>query len=389
LGIALVVAFGVLFLRAGGWGEQLGFGETWRIGLGILFCLMAASICFTVAIGPRTSDKQRFDVLRPSTAPAEYAELGLGPLSADVDPRELYIDVVKRTVSNIIYEDAPLGFYDNQKTPQLARHFSLKRRVLGEDMPSAAHTMIGIQRLNNLQFCVEDVLRNNVPGDLVEAGVLRGGATIFMRAILKAHGVTDRRVFVCDTFVPPEPLRPHWIMQTASRVVRLMDLIPGKAWQKRLVMLAQRRMPDSKKMFPSTEDPSDELVQLVMWYIRNPSTLSFQRGTGLDDVKSHFARYGLLDDQVLFLKGFFSNTLPTAPVERAAVIRLDGDLYESTMDVLNSLYDKLSPGGYCIVDDYNSFDDCSRAVDVYRAEHNITDELRPIDNLSVYWQKSS
>ena len=113
---------------------------------------------------------------------------------------------------------------------------------------------------------------------------------------------------------------------------------------------------------------------------------------GLAAVKSHFARFGLLDDQVVFLQGFFSKTLtpgpdqhPDAP-EQVAVLRCDGDTYESTIDALQSCYPKLQPGGFCIIDDYYSFVDCARAVDEYRAKHGITAEMHRIDNMSLYWK---
>lgn len=78
----------------------------------------------------------------------------------------------------------------------------------------------------------------------------------------------------------------------------------------------------------------------------------------LEEVQENFRRYNLLDDQVQFLKGWFCDTLPTAPIEKLAVLRLDGDLYESIMDGLNALYDKVSPGGFIIVDDYGDFEPC-------------------------------
>lgn len=81
----------------------------------------------------------------------------------------------------------------------------------------------------------------------------------------------------------------------------------------------------------------------------------------LEDVREHFARYGLLDEQVRFLRGWFGDTLPTAPIARLAVLRLDGDFYESSLEALEALYPKLSPGGYAIVDDYGTFTEC-RAV---------------------------
>lgn len=73
------------------------------------------------------------------------------------------------------------------------------------------------------------------------------------------------------------------------------------------------------------------------------------------DVREAFARHGLLDDRVQLLQGWFDTTLPAAPIERLAVLRLDGDFFKSTMDGLQILYPKLSRGGYCIVDDYHAF----------------------------------
>ena len=105
-----------------------------------------------------------------------------------------------------------------------------------------------------------------------------------------------------------------------------------------------------------------------------------------EEVQANFKKYGLLDDQVVFLKGWFADTLPTAPIERLAVIRLDGDMYGSTMDALNNLYPKLSSGGFCIIDDY-ALKSCSTAVHDYREKHGIKAEMIQIDPIAVYWQK--
>ena len=96
-----------------------------------------------------------------------------------------------------------------------------------------------------------------------------------------------------------------------------------------------------------------------------------------------------MDDQVCFLKGWFKDTLPTAPIEKLAILRLDGDMYESTMDGLRSLYHKLSPGGFLIVDDYGAVDACREAVCDFRNEHGIDDEIVKIDWGGVYWQKTA
>ncbi len=236
----------------------------------------------------------------------------------------LYLDLMKRCLTNWIYADV-------EEKP-----FDQRARTEGRDWPPTAHSMIGLKRLDNLQYCVEDVLANDVPGDLIETGVWRGGATIFMRAILKAYGVEDRHVWVADSF---EGLPP----------------------------------PDSKKYPHDSGDVFYTFEELAV---------------SLDQVKANFERYGLLDGQVRFLKGWFRDTLPEAPIEKLAVLRLDGDLYESTMDALASLYPKLSVGGYLIVDDYGAVPACRQAVHDYRESQGISDEILPVDWTGVFWQRT-
>ena len=109
---------------------------------------------------------------------------------------------------------------------------------------------------------------------------------------------------------------------------------------------------------------------------------------GLDSVKELFDRYDLLDNQVKFLKGWFKDTLPEAPIEQLSLLRMDGDLYESTMDAFRCLYDKVSIGGFIIIDDYNALEACKMAVHDFREERLIEDEMIEIDEASVYWVKS-
>ncbi len=199
-------------------------------------------------------------------------------------------------------------------------------------------TMISRERLDNLQDCVERVISDSVPGDLIETGVWRGGATIFMRAILAAHGIADRTVWVADSF----------------------------------------------EGFPAAETRKQKVDQGV----------DFSAGWGdavlavdVDTVKRNFERYGLLDSQVQFLVGWFADTLPRAPIERLAILRLDGDLYESTSDALHALYPKLSAGGYLIVDDYGCWEACRSAVDDYRRQEGISEPIQEIDGEGVYWRR--
>jgi hypothetical protein len=265
------------------------------------------------------------------------------------DPRKLYIDLVKRCVLNLPYVDAelnpiqPHGRFRSLVLKaflaggiQLAhrRRGNYDRRVKGEDYSDVAHSMLSLKRLDNVQHLVETILNDNIPGDLIETGVMRGGTCIVMRAILKAYGVTDRTVWAADSF----------------------EGLPA---------------PDVEKY------PDDAGAD---WHERPLTEVSVAH------VKRNFVRYGLLDDHVQFLKGWFKDSLPTAPVEKLALLRLDGDLYESTMDAIVPLYPKLSPGGFIIVDDYN-LPMCKKAIHDYREQHGITEEIVPVDGAGVYWRK--
>ena len=167
-------------------------------------------------------------------------------------------------------------------------------------------------------------------------GVWRGGTSIFMRGVLAANGVTDRTVWLADSFQglpPPDP----------------------------------------------SQFPADENLDL---------SGNKYLAVDVEAVKRNFERYGLLDDQVEFVVGWFRDSLPVAPIDRIAVLRLDGDLYESTMEALDPLYPKLSVGGYCIVDDFGTIEACASAVNDYRARHRITDEIIDVDGRGVYWRKT-
>lgn len=213
----------------------------------------------------------------------------------------------------------------------------LRLRSRGLGWPARAQTLIGLQRLDNIQYCVETVLQEGVPGDLIETGVWRGGACIFMRAILKAHGDQTRAVWLADSFTG----------------------LP----------------------LPNAADyPADAGDKHHAWN----DFFAVSRA----EVEANFRRYGLLDGRVRFLEGWFKDTLPTAPIERLAVMRLDGDMYESTMQALEALYPKLSPGGFVIVDDYY-LPPCARAINDFRGAQGIADPIREIDGNAVFWRRAS
>ena len=239
-----------------------------------------------------------------------------------------YLDLLENALTGQLVQDAPISPWSKGFDPEI--------RMLGRDWPGTAPTMIGGARMRNIRVLAERVLDAGIPGDFLEAGVWRGGACILMRGILAAYGVQDRTVWVADSFAglpPPDP-----------------DAYPADAG-------------DRHHTFQELAVP-------------------------LEEVRANFERYGLLDDQVQFLKGWFADTLPGAPIERLAILRLDGDMYSSTMQTLDALYAKVVPGGFVIVDDY-ILAGCRQAVHDFRDRHGITDEIEDIDGAGAFWRKTA
>ena len=241
--------------------------------------------------------------------------------------RAVYLDLMRDSLIGRLNEDPALpaskveGYKDDH-------------REFGWDWPSRAPSMIGARRMNNVRSECERVIEAGVPGDFMETGVWRGGACIMMRAVLRAYGVTNRRVIAADSFAGFPP--------------------------------------------PSAGVEADASFHLHAYQ---------EFAVPLAEVKAAFARYGLLDDQVVFLEGLFKDTLPAAPVDALAMLRLDGDMYESTKDGLDNLYHKLSAGGTLIADDYFLFECQRQAVDEFRAARGIADPIVRIDDYGGYWIK--
>jgi O-methyltransferase len=201
-----------------------------------------------------------------------------------------------------------------------------------------SHALTPRSGIDNLHRCVETVLKEGISGDLMECGVWRGGLCIFMRGLLKAHGDTQRRVWVADSF----------------------EGLP---------------VPDPRKNL------CDAICHELLGSANHLSI-------SLEEVKDIFRRYGLLDEQVQFVPGYFDKTLPTVPVKSLAILRIDADYYESTVPCLDNLYPKLAVGGFLILDDYGLPLGERRAVDEYRAKHGITDKLEQVNDQEFFWRKT-
>ncbi len=242
--------------------------------------------------------------------------------------RDLYLDLLIRILTNTVYEDPSIH-------PSNTGAFQPELRAQGRDWPAIAHTMIGMRRLENVRELAQRVIDEKVPGDFIEAGVWRGGCCILMRGVLAANEIHDRKVYAVDSFEGLPPPNP--------------------------------------KVFPN-----DEGLHLDLFP---------ELAVSLEEVKANFNRYGLLDEQVMLIKGLFQETLPSLNAGRFALIRIDGDLYESTLVALRALYPKLSPGGFVIIDDYGAMPACRAAVEDFRMKHRITSPVQVIDWTGIWWRK--
>jgi O-methyltransferase len=250
---------------------------------------------------------------------------GTDLLTSILRVRNKYLNLLEASLTGTLHGDPPIdswsgGLYDSTK------------RFLGSDWPGLAQTMIGTARMRNLRQLCETAIINEIPGDFIETGVWRGGACIYMRGILDAHGDAHRRIFVADSFqgLPP---------------------------------------PDPEIYTADAGDIHHTFGQLAV---------------SRQEVEENFRRYGLLDQRVIFVEGWFRDTLPSAPIDKLAVLRLDGDMYESTIQALEALYHKMSRGGFVIVDDY-VLEPCAQAVNEFRERYGITSPLLPIDGIGAWW----
>ena len=292
---------------------------------------------------------------------ATATRVAVGPQDiAGFDLVNSYVETLIRSISNLTNIEAEAALYKLAKALQHNRSANLADlKILvaadratiekfevsrsqgvwayndqAEYLSTSTKSMIGVHGLRLIAESVRIVIDEAVPGDLVECGVWRGGATILMRGALHAHGDKTRKVWVCDSF----------------------EGLPSVDFDY------------EKQIFGNDLD----------WV-----------AVSEEAVRRNFAAYGLLDSRVKFVKGWFSESLHKAPIEKIALLRLDGDYYTSTFDILTALYDKISPGGFIIVDDYYAVGTCAEAIHAYLAARDIpAPTMHRIDQHSVYWRKA-
>jgi hypothetical protein len=258
---------------------------------------------------------------------------------ADAEPlRVAYLDLLKLCLCDLAgtrTTSVTRTFEGDVMSRELSGE-QLRFRTAGMDWPLHGLTMVGLARLDDLQACVESVVRDGIEGDLIEAGTWRGGASILIRATLDSLGADERTLWVADSF----------------------------------------------QGFPPVDRDSDGYDLRV-----DLAGVDFLAAP-LEEVKQSFARFGL-EHGVKFVPGFFEDTLPALSVGHWSLVRLDGDTYEATRLSLEMLYPRLAAGGYLIVDDYLQIDPCREAVDDFRTELGITEPLEHVDWSCVRWRRES
>jgi hypothetical protein len=272
--------------------------------------------------------------------------------------RNRYLHLLKRTLTSLVYPENALrisrlegGTFSDDKKTRTTQMVQVRYTdaedyatcTLGLRLGSPAlsnrsfpRTLIGLAGLDNIEFCAEQIFADGIPGDFLEAGVWQGGASMMMRALQLSHQQENRSVWLADTFdgLPINTAEP--------------DIRYGVDF--------------SKENFPILVAP-------------------------LRTVSDNFRDLGLLDRNVRFLPGLFAETLPAAHIGPLALLRLDADLYSSTMDALNCLYHRVSPGGFIIVDDYG-LPACRQAIDEFRETHSILDPMQWVNETCVFWRRS-
>lgn len=238
----------------------------------------------------------------------------------------LYLDLLKRTLTRTLFMEGE----------------AFDKRSKGLDWPGQgdAETMIGLERLTNIEELGGNVIDEDVPGDFVECGVWRGGATIFMAGVLADS----------DYLNDPTTGRP--------RCVWVCDSFEG--------------CPEGNPNYPQDQGDPHHTFKFL--------------SVSENEVRRNFQKYNLLDDNIKFVKGWFENSLP-GPIEKIALLRADGDLYSSQSQILNALYDRVSPGGYVIIDDYYNIAGSHHAVNDFREKRGITSPMIRVDWCAAYWRK--
>lgn len=245
-------------------------------------------------------------------------------------------------------------------------------------------TLIGPKRLDNIEQAIKHIITNQIEGDILEAGCWRGGALLYLKACLHVYEPQSKRVvYGADLFPESQSIVNNcWYLYVIKALMRCYPVLP-KSLQKRLVNSIMESFPN--------ENYSEQTIAKVRFFCKQLSYIPKRdmNKTSRDDLIEAFKRYQLADDNVQLYQGWFDQSFPLLDkkIDRLALLRVDADFYQSTLQTLEQFYPKLAQEGICIIDDYGGFDECKRAVDEYRNQHNITAPMQSVDGICYSWKK--
>ena len=272
---------------------------------------------------------------------------------------DLYLKLIEDTILSKIHPFTYADFKYNSKNilknfikfiiiklfNKNSQRLVLKRNIKDNEIEngliraSNSYSMIGKKRLVNIKTLINSIIHEKIEGDLIEAGIWKGGVLIYMRACLKVHN-DERNVFGADSFMG----------------------------------------------LPEVDDvnfPDDKIYKKILKKGPDMSLIVDKK-----NVVDNLEIFNFNDDKTILLEGWFENTLKDSKIKKLALLRIDGDMYKSTYEVLDLLYEKVSKNGYIVVDDYGlKSQACKKAVDDFRNKHNITNKINYIDWSGIYWKK--
>lgn len=290
--------------------------------------------------------------------------------------RRAYLDMLQGFVLGNIYGRAEKSMKLDGSLEYT--EYNSTKRDMGEDMTYLGTTMVGVRRLQTLEQLIVNITDQQLPGDIVETGVWRGGASVYAMAVLRAY------VFSVSLIKN----RKEKGSQTNREITRASLFPKGESTAMKMSDISNRRvylcdsfagLPPGKKQLHAGD---------VGW--NGLTYLSVSDG----EVLQHIQEFNLLDPRLVIVKGFFNESMPALRSSvfkedhrSIAILRLDGDMYESTMDVLYHLYEYVTVGGFVIVDDWDGFPAKDACLDFFQV-HDIQPHIVPVDRWSVYFQKT-
>ena len=230
-----------------------------------------------------------------------------------------------------------LGYISTKKAAEPPLDITMDKAFMEIYLQCSPFTMTSIERMYALYNAIGYVLRKDIPGDFCECGVWKGGSSMMMALTLLKHNVSNRKIYLYDTF------------EGMSEPTEEDRALTGETADSLL-------------------ESQDKFKDQSVWCY-----------SGIDEVKKNLLSTGYPADQLVFIKGKVEDTLPVQTPGKLALLRLDTDWYESTKIELRLLYPELQESGVLIIDDFGHWEGAKKAVVEYFSANNDNLFMQRID----------